>query len=70
MVPKRRRAQKKVDYAASLEDRRRLTAYINKSSFSEDAGKRNFTGKEKLAQFLILLLGSSLILAGLYFVFF
>ena len=70
MVPRRRRAQKKVDYAASLEDRRRLTAYINKSSFSGDTGKRSFSGKEKLVRFLILLLGAFLTLTGLFFVFF
>ena len=70
MIPKRRRAQKTVDYAASQEDRRRLTAYINKSSFSANAGKRTLGGREKFVRFLLLVLGAFLMLTGLFFVLF
>lgn len=70
MTLKRRRAQRKVDYAASIEDRKRLAAYMNKGNFNRIAGKKKFSSGEKWMQAILCTLGSSLILTGLYFVFF
>lgn len=70
MVPRRRRAQKKVDYAANIEDRKKLAAYMNKTNFNKMVAKRSFSAGEKTLRFLISLLGFFLILTGIYFVLF
>lgn len=70
MTLKRRRAQKKVDYAASIEDRKRLAAYMNKTNFNSTAGKSSYSSREKGIRIFISILGLSLILTGLYFVLF
>ncbi|MBO5760939.1 MAG: hypothetical protein J6S53_05280 [Lentisphaeria bacterium] len=70
MPLKKRRAQRKVDYAASIEDRKRLAAYISKNHFHKTAGKKFFSPGEKTVRFIVSLLGAALFLTGLYFVIF
>lgn len=70
MPLKRRRAQKKVDYAASIEDRKRLAAYMNKNHFTEKTGKKFLSFHEKMVRWIISVMGAVLLLTGLYFVLF
>lgn len=70
MIQKRRRANRKVDYAANEADRKRLASYMNKNSFSTSAGKRSYSGKERFFRFLISVFSFILLLTGLFFVVF
>lgn len=70
MIPKRKRAQKKVDYAASIEDRKRLAAYMNKGHINKVTGKKNYTSSEKIMRLFIAGLALLFIITGFYFVFF
>ena len=70
MIQKRRRAGRKVDYAANEADRKRLASYMNRTSFDSAGMKRSYSAKERFVRFFISVLGLALFLTGFFFVLF